>query len=130
MASNGSLIVRVTTSRAELPVAGASVVVTTLSENGKHVLNALMETDENGLTKPISLPTPETPTQGKDPGGPIPYSTYSLWVEHPRYQVAVVEDFQVFPGVESVQSITLVPLAGSTPYRGVNAPISAEAQPL
>lgn len=114
MAQTGSLIVRVTTSRANLPVSGASAVVTTLGPDGRHILVSLTETNESGLTGPIKLPAQTNESNGTSPGGPAPYTFYSLWVEHPGYLIAHVEDVQVFPGIVSVQDISLVPLAGST----------------
>ena len=127
MTQVGSVVTRVTASRAQLPVTGATVIITTPSEEGRPTVLAVLETNENGVAGPILLPAPTTPTNGTSPGGPTPYSNYSLWVEHPAYEIAAVESFQVFPNVMSVQNITLVPLSGSG---GPNAPITAPPQPL
>ena len=127
MTQVGSVVTRVTASRAQLPVTGATVIITTPSEEGRPTVLAVLETNENGVAGPILLPAPTTPTNGTSPGGPTPYSNYSLWVEHPAYEIASVESFQVFPNVMSVQNITLVPLSGSG---GPNAPITAPPQPL
>jgi hypothetical protein len=127
----GTLLVQVTTSRASLPVRDATVVVTSAALDGRHELVCLTQTDESGLTEPIQLPTPSSPDGGQTPGGSVPFAMYSLWVEHPEYTLAFVENFQVFPGIESVQQVSLVPLDG------LNADVShidqggdATAQPL
>lgn len=131
MAQIGSIVARVTTSRAQLPVTGATVIITTPSEEGRPRVLAVLETDANGLAGPIQLPAPTTPSNGTTPGGPPPFSTYSLWVEHPAYEIASVESFQVFPNILSVQDITLVPLSGRPGNTGTSRePITAPPQPL
>ena len=131
MAQVGSIVVRVTTSRAQLPVEGATVIITTPSPEGRPIVQAVLETNESGTAGPIQLPAPTTPSSGTLPGGPTPYSTYSLWVEHPAYEMALVDSFQVFPNVMSVQNITLVPLAGAPkPYDGSSNRITAPPQSL
>lgn len=131
MAQIGSIAARVTTSRAQLPVAGATVIITTPSEEGRPRILSVLETDENGLAGPIQLPAPTTPTNGTTPGGPVPFSTYSMWAEHPAYEIAAVESFQIFPNVLSVQDISLVPLSGRPGGSGGSRqPITAPPQPL
>ena len=59
MASIGTIMLRVYTSRAQLPVPGASVAVTQKSGGGRHTLLAVPTTDENGRTcrcSPIRRP--------------------------------------------------------------------------
>lgn len=110
----GSLTVRVTTSQAQLPVAGASVIVTTSTGGPGNTVKAVLETNENGVAGPIRLPAPTTPTDGTTPGGPVPYALYSLWVEHPGYEVVLFRDFQVFPNIQTIQSVSLIPLSGNS----------------
>lgn len=129
MELTSSLIVRVTTSRASLPVEGATVAVTVPAENGRQTLVALTETNANGLAGPITLTAPTTDSNGTRPGGPPPYSFYSLWVEHPGYQLVHIQDVQVFPRVMSVQDISLVPLSASVPLNGGALP-GAQPQEL
>lgn len=112
MKETGTLIVQVTTSRARLPVEGATVVVTARDVKGGHKLISMTQTDESGLSGPIQLQVPTSDDGGRTPGGPTPYSMYSLWVEHPDFQMEFVDNFQVFPGIESVQQISLIPLNG------------------
>ena len=47
MASIGTIVTRVYTSRAQLPVPGATVAVTQRAGGGRHTLLALRVTDEN-----------------------------------------------------------------------------------
>jgi hypothetical protein len=108
----GTLLVQVTTSRASLPVKDAAVVVTTPAPDGRHELVWLDETDESGLSGPIQLSAPPSADGGQTPGGDTPFAMYALWVEHPDYTLAFIENFQIFPGVESVQQVSLIPLSG------------------
>ena len=52
----GTLEVWVTTSRAQLPVEGASVAVTRPEQDGQKQLIALLITDESGRAGPLTLP--------------------------------------------------------------------------
>jgi hypothetical protein len=127
----GTLLVQVTTSRASLPVRDATVVVTTPAPDGRHELVSLTETDESGLSGPIQLTTPPSADGGQTPGGGTPFAMYSLWVEHPEYTLAFVENFQIFPGIESVQQISLIPLYGlSADMSHIDQGGDATAQPL
>lgn len=131
MKDTGTLIVQVTTSRARLPVEGATVVVTARDANGKHKLISMMQTDESGLSGPVQLQVPISDDGGRTPGGPTPYSMYSLWVEHPNYQIEFVDNFQVFPEIESVQQISLIPLNGAEDNGAqINDSINATSQNL
>ncbi len=105
----GTLQVWVTSSRAELPVEGATVAVTTAGDEDRRLL-ALLVTDESGRAGPVTLPAAPGGGEGLTPGGPLPFADYALWVEHEDYAVARVEQFQIFPGIESVQQISLLPL--------------------
>ena len=51
MASIGTIVTRVYTSRAQLPVPGATVAVTQRAGGGRHTPLALRVTDENGRTR-------------------------------------------------------------------------------
>lgn len=103
---NSSLVVRTFTSRAQIPVEGASVTVTQPSSEGRHKVLAVEITDENGFTKPIPLPAPPRIWSDK-PGIEHPYASYDVWVEHPDYKLVVVRDVQLFSGVETMQEVIL-----------------------
>lgn len=129
MEMTGSLTIRVTTSRASLPVEGAAVAITLPEEDGRHTLLSLTETDENGLTGPIHLSAPATAANGTQPGGPSPYAFYALWVEHPGYQTVHIREVQIFPHVNSVQDVALVPLSAA-PLLPESTFGGAQPQPL
>ncbi len=110
MAQSGSLIVHVYASRAQLPIQGATVLVAQQDGQGRYQLLSALITDESGIAGPISLPAPDA-NLSQNPGTPLPFSSYALVVEHPGYQVAVFQDLQIFSGVETTQSVPLIPLS-------------------
>lgn len=109
MSQTGSLVVRVFTSRAQLPVSGATVIISSRVEDGRHQVYSIQTTDASGNTKPFRLEAPDADFS-MTPGDPTPFSNYSLVVEHPEYYLATFEQLQVFPGIETVQNVPLAPL--------------------
>ena len=110
MEGTGILQVRVDTSRARLPVADATVVVTRKGENGKYQLLSVQATDQSGRIKPIVIATPALGAS-THPGSPVtPYAVCDVWAEHPGYAMLLVEGVQIFQGVETLQNMELEPL--------------------
>lgn len=111
LAGEGTLAVHVFVSSARLPVPDAVVIVSAPGVEGKQRLISLQVTDRNGRIPFVTLRAPE-PSASLDPGGSgEAFSTYTLLVEHPDYQLALYEQLQIFPGIETVQEVPLVPLA-------------------
>ena len=107
MSSFGTLGVRVYTSRAQLPVEGAAVVFSRM-ENGKRRVLGVERSDSSGKVKPLTVPTPKR-TDSESPGTVRPYAQVDVWVEHPEFELLVVEGAQVFAGVESLLELQLDP---------------------
>ena len=112
MSEQGMLRIRVYTSAAQIPVEGATVVVTQRGREGKRRLLSVQVTDANGLVRPIALNTPDAgeSTAPEEWQAPRPYSRCDIWAEHPGYAMLQVENVQVFPGVETEQDMELIPL--------------------
>ena len=118
MASIGTIVTRVYTSRAQLPVPGATVAVTQRAGGGRHTLLALRVTDENGRTAPIRVATPE-PSASESPGTESLIeveveANVTFEVEVPGYEMLLVENVQVFPNTETLQELELIPLPEQT----------------
>ena len=118
MSSFGTLGVRVYTSRAQLPVEGAAVVFSQ-TENGRRRVLAVERSDSSGKVPPLTLPTPER-LDSESPGSVRPYARVDVWVEHPDYEVLVVEGAQVFPGVASRLELQLDPRVEGEPWTQPN----------
>ena len=129
MAQTGSLTIRAFTSQAQLPVSGATVIISSPSEDGRRKVFSIQTTDESGGTQPFQLEAPEQ-ILSEAPGQAAPFSDYSLVVEHPEYYLATFEKLQVFPGVETVQNVPLVPLPQPAGDDITAAPVVVTPQPL
>ena len=124
MSGIGTLRVRVFTSKAQIPVEGATVVVTGAGENGKQDLISLQITDRSGLIRPVSIPTPVSgeSTSPEGMNGGLPFTMVSVWVEHPGFAMLQMDGVQIFPQVETMQDVELIPLGegeSSLQQRGV-----------
>jgi hypothetical protein len=112
METMGSLTIRVYTGQAQIPVEGATVVVTQPGENGKYDLLSVQITDDSGKIAAVSISTPAAweSTQPNSGQTQPPFALCSVWAEHPGYATLKVEGVQIFPGVETVQNLELIPL--------------------
>ena len=129
MPQTGSLIVRVFTSQAQLPISGATVIISSRAEDNRHKVFSIQTTDSSGSTKAFQLEAPDI-SLSESPGGSAPFSDYSLVVEHPEYFLATFEQLQVFPGVETVQNVPLIPLPQPAGGSGSAEPVVVTPQPL
>ena len=129
MPQTGSLIVRVFTSQAQLPVSGATVIISSRAADNRHNVYSIQTTDSSGSTKPFRLEAPDV-SLGESPDAGVPFSDYSLVVEHPEYYLATFEKLQVFPGVETVQNVPLTPLPQPGAGEDSAEPVVVTPQPL
>lgn len=111
MPSSGTLTVRTYTSDAQLPVSGATVTITQPTDNGMRLI-ATRITDRNGLITPVRIVTPdkidsESPAA---PNAPIPWTNVDIAIDHPDYDRVLVENAQIFAGIDTMQNIKLLPL--------------------
>lgn len=112
MSGIGTLRVRVYTSNAQVPVEGATVVVLGQEKNGKKDLISVQTTDRSGLIQPVAIRTPISGESTSPDGvnGGMPFALCSVWVEHPGFAMLQMDGVQVFPQIETVQNVELVPL--------------------
>lgn len=109
MQQTGKLVVRVFATSAQLPLEGATVVVTTRSRNGKYDLISLQKTDRSGLTMPIEIAAPEG-QESTSPGSNDAFASCDVWAEHPGFAVMRVDGVQIFPNEVTRQDMELLPL--------------------
>lgn len=110
MAQSGTLLVRVYTSRAEIPVVGAAVIVASRGRDGKYQLISLQETDDSGTIKPVRVDAPPAGESTSPDQMEQPFAVVDVWVEHPGYEVMWLEEVQVFAGQQTQQQVELNPL--------------------
>lgn len=128
MAQNGTLLVRTFVSDAQFPVSSATVIVSKPDMNGRQKLLSIQLTDENGVAGPIVLDAPDASGSLTPGHNGSAFSDYTLVVEHPGYQLAFFQELQIFPGVETVQEIPLIPLSANG--RNESDVITVTPQPL
>lgn len=125
MAATGTILTRVFTSQAQIPVAGATVAFTQRGTEGHHTLLALRVTDANGRTAPVQVDTPNA-SASESPGTVTPFAVCDIWAESPGYELLVVENVQIFAGTQTLQELELIPLPEQSltllPEMPVNVP--------
>lgn len=110
MASFGTILCRVYTSRAMLPVENATVIATQRTDRRPQLL-AIRKTDRSGLTGPIIVPVPEA-AQTADPAMDAPPQVVvDLTADAVGYERITVAGVQVFSGVTTEQAFAMIPLA-------------------
>lgn len=109
MASVGRITVKVYTSQAEIPLEGATVVVTRDSKTGKLDLLSVQLTDSSGRIRCVEVPTVEVYESAETVEKSLGFC--NVWAEHPGYTMLRVDGVPVFSGEETVQNMELIPLA-------------------
>lgn len=105
--SLGTLIVKVTTARGAVPLAGASVNVRGATAENSGVLYSL-RTNRDGQTEKLTLPTPPR-SNSQTPNGGIPYALYTVDVAKEGYLPLTFENVPIFPSVLSIQPAVMIP---------------------
>ncbi|MCR4614723.1 MAG: hypothetical protein K5756_01045 [Clostridiales bacterium] len=65
-------------------------------------------TNADGMVEKLPLPAPDVELS-ESPSSQAPYSSYDITASHPNYVTASFKNVKVFDGIESLQSIVLVP---------------------
>jgi len=118
LSNTGTVQTHVFLSRANLPLPGATVIVTRRTDTGGTELIAVQQTDSSGTTPLISVSTPES-AESQSPGSARSFSYVDITADLPGYEQVTVRDVQVFPGVLTLQEIQLLPTA---PLFGLSEP--------
>lgn len=110
MSSEGSVLVRVYTSDAYIPLPNAPVTFSQRNADGSSKLLAVRQTDSSGLTAPVFVTTPDA-SQSLSPGlSSAPYTVIDIMVSYPGFNNVFASNVQIFPGVETLQEVRLQPL--------------------
>lgn len=110
--NHGKLVVRVFAASGAVPVPNATVIVRS-SQNGAPVqVIGVLTTDESGLTTPLSIVTPPL-SESFIPGGNQPFSEISAEISADGYLTSVNINIPIYPGITSIQPVSLIPLPDS-----------------
>ena len=107
--STGTLIIKVSTARGAIPLEGAAVSIRGGSPETSGIIYSLTS-DRDGLTGKIALPAPDR-SLSSTPGGPPPYSLWSIDVFKEGYVPVSFQNVPVFASVVSVQPAVMVPIS-------------------
>lgn len=109
MPDSGAIRVSVTSSLGQLPIAGATVSISSAGDPGAALEE--LNTDISGLTETVSLPTPPI-EYSFDPDSAVqPYSEYNLTVTAPGYEPVSISGSELFSETLSLQTVRMNPLA-------------------
>ena len=115
----GSVITRVYTSDAYLPLQNVAVVYTRSAENNKEELLSIQYTDSSGLTKPFYVETP-TAEQSLSPNlAKQPYAQINIRATYPGFNSAFAKNVQIFPDVQTIQAFQLRPVTPDETGRSI-----------
>jgi hypothetical protein len=112
MEEYGIMIVRTTTASGAYPVAGVNVSISGVSDVG-HDTRISIQSDENGVTQPILLPTPPRVLSLSPDNTEEAFSRYNVEIYKDGYYQKKIYDVAMFSGITSVLPINMIP---STPY--------------
>ncbi len=126
--SSGRLIFRVFTSDADLPVEGATVLIRQQEPPGK--LLGVRITGSSGETDPLVVDTPGINLSQSPENTIRPWTGLNVIVEHPDYERVTLQGLQIFPGIETVQTIRLLPLRRFDPGHGAQEDFTFTPQPI
>lgn len=130
LSAHGTIVARVFTSNAMLPLSGASVAITRRSADGRTELVAFRITNYDGLTEPVEIDTPELDGSTLSSSGTQPYARIDLAVDLPGYDRILVTGAQVFTDTQTVQELMLLPTPSLPEQYDRTQTISIPAQTL
>jgi hypothetical protein len=119
---SGVMTVRAYTAGGALPIPDATVRIFGAEEENKDVVFSLV-TDEDGLTKSVTLPTPDI-SVSLDQNANVPaYSLYNVEIFKEGYYSKRLYNVPVFPETNSEQLISMIPFSsfpGNYPLGNIN----------
>ena len=109
MDSQGTVVVRLSTSSALIPLLGATVTITKTRPDGTQELLAVRVTNFDGLTAPVMVETPPMAESQSYQNTSIPYAVVDIRVERTGFDRVLVKNAQVFSNTETRQELSLIP---------------------
>ncbi len=109
MENTGTLIVQVYTADQALPISGANVKVTRLTDDGEELIK-IMTTNRSGKTDPLLLAAPPK-ANSQTPDGGTKFFNYNIRVDYPGYYTMENINVPIFDGQTALQPVALIPLA-------------------
>lgn len=109
MDAQGTVVVRLSTSSARIPLQGATVTITKRLPGGEVQLLAVRVTNFDGLTDPVAIETPPMAESQIYQNTSVPYAVIDIRAELSGFDRVIVQNAQVFPDTETRQELSLIP---------------------
>ena len=109
MQEYGTVTAQIVTSAAQIPIPGSTLTITRELPDGRQELLAVRMTNYDGFTEPFDLPTPPASDSQTRQTAETPYALVDLRGEHAGYDRVSIHNAQVFPGIQTLQQIVLIP---------------------
>ena len=114
--AEGSIVIKVSTAERLIPVENATVFIIKKNSGAADTILASRNTGRSGTAQSVTVETPDR-EESRTPQKSQPFSTVDIRVEHPMYYSFYIEDAQIFADTQSVQNVSLIPLAIPTEKR-------------
>ena len=105
---SGSLRVQAFVAGRAFPVSNVKVSVTKDFNSRPYTIAERM-TDSSGIAGNIVLPAPESNLSEEPITTQMPYATYDVLIEQPRYVTLLYKDVPIFDSIESIQPVEMRP---------------------
>ena len=106
----GNIRIRTYTAAGALPIDGVLVKIYGADEYNRDVMYSLI-TDENGITKEISLPAPPRAYSAAPGAKEMPYSVYNVELSKSGFYPKRIDNVPIFNGIDAVLPIEMIPLS-------------------
>ncbi|HBJ18148.1 MAG TPA: hypothetical protein DDY70_00130 [Clostridiales bacterium] len=110
MTDYGTLTVRVGLGSGAYPIEGATVHIKGSDDDNADVVFSL-ETNRDGKTESVRLPTPKKSLSLVPDPASRPYSTYTVGITKSGFYPLTITDVAMFPGIFTTLPVNMIPLA-------------------
>jgi hypothetical protein len=114
----GTLRIRASSASGAIPIMGAVVRITGGDEEDRMVAKSLI-TDNDGVTAPVRLPTPNRSYSLDPNGADTPYALYDVVVTADGYYTKRIAGVAIFSGIDAILPVNMIP---TSDMRGMNYP--------
>ena len=129
MAQKGKIFVRVTLSKAQIPIIGAHVNFLK-SDGAASILLKTQLTDENGKTSEIEFDTPDEENSQNDINSDDRFFVCDIVITHPLYYTTYIKNVQIFANQTSIQEVNVLPVEEDADPSGIYETIDITSQNL
>lgn len=106
----GTMRIRTYTASGALPVDGALVKIYGTGDYNKDTVYSLL-TDEDGITRGISLPAPPKLYSSSPGAKESPYSVYNVEITKNGFYPKRIDNVPIFNGISAILPIEMIPLS-------------------